>query len=161
MSRILAGGVRCSNSICFSTNGSHMYFADSPERKIYKYKYPAGSDLPTERSLFYEMPECDPGIPDGSTVDSEDCVWNAEFGGSRVVRHRACDGVVDTIVHLPVPNPTCMALGGPGLNHLYITTARRKMTGEQLEAMPTSGGVFVVKVPVEGVPEPKFKSLYL
>eukprot|EP00238_Polyblepharides_amylifera_P010592 CAMPEP_0196579664 /NCGR_PEP_ID=MMETSP1081-20130531/24362_1 /TAXON_ID=36882 /ORGANISM="Pyramimonas amylifera, Strain CCMP720" /LENGTH=307 /DNA_ID=CAMNT_0041899313 /DNA_START=219 /DNA_END=1142 /DNA_ORIENTATION=+ len=156
--RLVEEGVRCSNSICFSLDGSRMYFADSPTRKIYMFDY--SGELPTNKTLFYEMPESDPGIPDGSTVDSEGNIWNAEFMGARVVRHRASDGVIDTIVHLPVPNPTQMALGGPDLDTLYITTARRKMSDEQLAAAPTAGGIFAVKVPIKGVIEPKFKSIY-
>mmetsp|Transcript_29483 Transcript_29483/g.40711 ORF Transcript_29483/g.40711 Transcript_29483/m.40711 type:complete len:138 (-) Transcript_29483:51-464(-) len=135
-----------------------MYFADSPTRKIFKYDYPAGDEAPSNKRLFYEMPEGDLGFPDGSTVDSENNVWNAVFGGSRVVRHRACDGAIDIIVHVPVPNPTQVALGGPDLDTLYITSAREHLSEEELVAAPTSGSLFAVKVPLKGVPEPKFKT---
>lgn len=74
------------------------------------------------------------------------------------VRHNPRDGSIDAVVHLPVPNPTCVALGGPGLTTLFITTARRKMTEKQLEEMPFAGGLFAAEVPVPGLREPEFVS---
>lgn len=74
------------------------------------------------------------------------------------MRIRRCDAAVDIVVDVPVPNPTCVALGGPDMNILYITTTRRKMSDEELESVPTAGSLFAVKVPVKGVGEPKFGS---
>mmetsp|Transcript_27371 Transcript_27371/g.52114 ORF Transcript_27371/g.52114 Transcript_27371/m.52114 type:complete len:355 (+) Transcript_27371:371-1435(+) len=154
--RILDEGVRVANSLCFSTDGKTMYFCDSPTRRIHAYDYSNG--LPSNKRLFYEIPEAEAGFPDGATVDSEDAVWSAQFGAGRVVRIRRCDAAVDIVVDVPVPNPTCVALGGPDMNILYITTTRRKMSDEELESVPTAGSLFAVKVPVKGVGEPKFGS---
>ena len=72
------------------------------------------------------------------------------------MRHREDDGEIDVIVHLPVPNPTCVQLGGANMDTLYITTTQKKMSEADLEAMPMAGSLFAVKVPVKGVAEPKF-----
>jgi len=156
--RLLPGGVRVANSICFSPDGGTFYFSDSPDRRILAFPYNAGEDLPltTAPRVLYAMPAEEDGFPDGATVDSQGGVWSAQFGMYRVVRHRPTDGSIDTVVSLPVPNPTCVALGGADLSTLFITTTRRKMTDAELQKVPSAGGVFAVRVLVPGIAEPEF-----
>lgn len=71
------------------------------------------------------------------------------------VRHRPEDGIIDTVVEVPVPNVTCCALGGPNLTTLYITTTRRKMSEDELASQPEAGSLFAVDVPIQGLPEPE------
>lgn len=97
--RILDEGVRVANSLCFSTDGKTMYFCDSPTRRIHAYDYSNG--LPSNKRLFYEIPEAEAGFPDGATVDSEDAVWSAQFGAGRVVS---------------------VSAGGPPCLRLFVTT---------------------------------------
>eukprot|EP00899_Mesostigma_viride_P005733 jgi/Mesvir1/15160/Mv04843-RA.1 len=167
VSRVLPEGIRCANSICFSPDGRHMYFTDSPTRTILRYDYPpphgdipgvaSGTDpLPCNPRVFARMAPDDPAIPDGSTTDAEGGLWNARFRGSQVVHHRASDGAIDVIIPVPVPNVTSVALGGPDLKTLFITTARKKMSEGQLALMPSAGGLFAARVPgAPGLPEPR------
>jgi sugar lactone lactonase YvrE len=83
-------------------------------------------------------------------------VWNAIFAGGRVVRY-APDGRVDTIVHVPVTNPTCVCLGGPEMRTLFITTARKFLNRSQLRAEPLAGAVLAIDVKTPGLPESRFK----
>jgi len=55
---------------------------------------------------------------------------------------------------MPVPNVTSCALGGPDLRTLYVTTARQRMTPDELAAMPQAGAVFALRVSTPGLPEP-------
>ncbi len=57
--------------------------------------------------------------PDGSTVDAEGFLWNAQWGG---VRYSPA-GEVDLILSVPVSQPTCVAFGGSNLNMLFVTSA--------------------------------------
>jgi len=93
--------------------------------------------------------------PDGACVDSQGYVWNAIFGGGRVVRY-APSGAVDRVIQLPVGNPTCVCLGGPDLKTLFITTATRFLTREQLRAQPWSGSLLAIDVDVPGIAERRF-----
>eukprot|EP00747_Dinoflagellata_sp_TGD_P112924 gnl/TRDRNA2_/TRDRNA2_171593_c0_seq5.p2 gnl/TRDRNA2_/TRDRNA2_171593_c0~~gnl/TRDRNA2_/TRDRNA2_171593_c0_seq5.p2 ORF type:complete len:110 (+),score=10.42 gnl/TRDRNA2_/TRDRNA2_171593_c0_seq5:342-671(+) len=79
----------------------------------------------TGMSAPYEVFARPAGKPDGSAVDSEGCLWNAEFGGGRVIRYLP-DGSVDAIVTLPTMFSTCVAFGDADLRTLYITDASPK-----------------------------------
>jgi len=150
----IISSVTCANSICFSPDGKVMYFADTPTGQIWAYDYDTHTGAVANRRVFTDFFD-QPGMPDGSIVDAEGFLWNAQWNGHRVVRYRP-DGTVDRIVDMPVINPTCVAFGGKDLDVLYVTTARYLMAPEQIEAEPLSGGLFAVKVGVKGLVEPKF-----
>ena len=63
------------------------------------------------------------GEPDGSCIDADGCLWNAQWGGAVLVRY-APDGMVERIVETPARQPSCVAIGGPGLDQLLCTSAR-------------------------------------
>lgn len=63
------------------------------------------------------------GLPDGSCLDAEGCLWTARHGGGCLARS-APDGSVDRVVDLPAAAPTSCAFGGEGLRTLFVTTAR-------------------------------------
>ena len=119
--RVLASDVRIANSIAFSPDGRRMYFADTPEKRIRLYDYDLDSGVLSGERVFASVEG--PGFPDGSTVDADGCLWNAEWGGGRVVRY-APDGRVDRALALPASQVTCCAFGGANLDRLYVTTAR-------------------------------------
>jgi sugar lactone lactonase YvrE len=146
-------GVCIPNSLAFSPDGRTMYFADSLKYELYAYPYDAGRGLPGAQTVIAKTTP--PGFPDGSTVDAEGFLWNAEFNGARLVRY-APDGRIDRVVPMPVPRPTCCAFGGPGLDVLYVTTASQNMTPAELEAQPLAGALLALDVGVRGLPEPRF-----
>lgn len=142
-----------SNSIAFSPDGATMYFCDSPTREILACDYGADGVVGNVR-VFAQLEDAD-GVPDGSTVDAEGGLWNAQWGGSRVVRYGA-DGVETERVRVPTSQPSCVALGGPDLRTLYVTSARIELDAASLEAEPDAGGIFVAPSARRGLPEPLF-----
>jgi len=88
-------------------------------------------------------------------VDSEGHYWSALFAGGRVVRLNPAGDIVAEIA-LPARYPTMVAFGGADLRTLYITTARKPSDQAELQRYPQSGGLFAVRVPVAGLPEPDF-----
>lgn len=150
----IISNVAIANSICFSPDGRVMYFADSPTREIRAYDYDLRTGDVSNKKVFTDFSD-QPGMPDGSIVDSEGYLWNAQWGGHRVVRYRP-DGTVERVISVPAKNVTCLAFGGNNLDVLHMTTARFLMTPEQIKAEPLSGGLFTVKVNVKGLMEPKF-----
>jgi L-arabinonolactonase len=139
------------NSICFSLEGTTMYFCDSQEKRIYQCDY---GDVLGEPRLFADLTVAD-GEPDGSSIDSEGHLWNAFWGGKRLIRF-APDGSVERILRLAAPHPTCVAFGGPDLKTVYATSATMGLSPDDLKEFPASGGVFQCEVDVAGLPEPRF-----
>ncbi|GLQ98087.1 SMP-30/gluconolactonase/LRE family protein [Dyella mobilis] len=143
--------VAISNSIAFSPDGSTMYFCDSLSRRILQCAY---DDTLGEAHLFAQLDDAT-GEPDGSCVDAEGALWNAQWGTGRVIRY-APDGSVRDTLPLSATQPTRPALGGPHLDTLYVTSARDGLSAAQLADEPDAGALFHTRVPVRGLAEPRF-----
>jgi L-arabinonolactonase len=144
----------CANSLCFSPDGRLMYFADTHQGVIWRFHYDIDAGIPSGQQVFATF-EDQPGSPDGSCVDADGCLWNAQWNGGRVVRYTPA-GVIDRVIELPVRNPTCVAFGGAKLDVLYITTARYLMRPEEIEAEPLAGALFAISPRVTGLPSKRF-----
>ncbi len=142
-------GVSCSNSICFSPEGKTMFFADTPQRMIRSYAYDCATGKLQNMHIYANL-SGEPGLPDGSCVDAEGYVWNAQWEGRRVVRIDP-DGEIDCVIDVPALKPSCCAFGGPELDTLYITTSRLGHTASQLNAEPLAGSLYSVKPGVRGM----------
>src|SRR5436305_1160515 len=94
------------------------------------------------RTADARAPAPHPRFPDGSCVDAEGCLWNAEWSAARVVRYTPA-GKVDRVIEVPAKNPTCCCFGGSNLDTLYITSA-------------DGAGVFAITPGVKGLPESRF-----
>jgi sugar lactone lactonase YvrE len=154
--RLDLGGVHIANSICFSLDGRTMYFCDSNRRQIMRCDYDAASaGVANVREFVAFGPQ--QGTPDGSVIDSDDCLWNAEWGAARVRRY-TIDGSLERSIALPAKNPTCVVFAGPDLEDLFITSARQEMTAEELAHTPDAGSVYcAARIGVHGVPDALFK----
>lgn len=141
------------NSLAFSPDGRTLYFCDSPQRVIRRCAY--GVDgVPGNAEDWVDLRDI-AGEPDGSTVDAEGGVWNAQWGMGRVVRY-APDGRADTVVNVPASQPTRPALGGDALDWLYVTSARDGLSAQALQDDPQAGNLFAVRVSRRGLPEARF-----
>jgi L-arabinonolactonase len=147
--------ISCANSICFSPAGNTMFFADTPDREILAFDYEKGRGTLTNKRLHASFKQ-EPGLPDGSCVDAEGGVWNAEWEGHRVVRV-APNGTIDRVIDVPVWKPTCCAFGGPNLDTLFITSSRLMSDEATLKKEPSAGGLFAVKPGIRGVVDTPFK----
>jgi L-arabinonolactonase len=147
--------ISCANSICFSPSGNTMFFADTPDREILAFDYDEDRGRLTNKRLHASFKQ-EPGLPDGSCVDAEGGVWNAEWEGHRVVRV-APNGTIDHVIDVPVWKPTCCAFGGSNLDTLFITTSRLMSDEAALKKEPSAGGLFAVKPGIRGVIDTPFK----
>lgn len=154
LERLPLPGIAISNSICFSPDGSRMYHCDTLTGKIMVCDYAVDGRVSAPR-LFADL-SAQPGGPDGSTVDAEGYVWNAQWGGSRVLR-LAPDGQIERIVAIPTAQPSCVAFGGAQFGTLYVSTAHEGMSAQQRAGDPHAGGLYAVALDgVRGLPEQRF-----
>lgn len=144
-------GVAISNSLAFSPDGGTMYYCDSLARTIRCCDY--GDTISNMRD-FADLRDT-AGEPDGSAVDTDGGLWNAQWGLGRVLRYRA-DGSVDRILPVPASQPTRPAFGGAALDMLYVTSARDGLGVDALAREPLAGALFATRVDVRGLPEPRF-----
>ena len=153
LSRLDLPPVAIPNSLCFSPDGLRMYFSDGVSSCIQCCDYEPQTGQIENIRVFAEVPN---GHPDGSTVDSEACVWNAEWGNGRVVRYRP-DGSIERILPVPVSKPSCVAFGGKDLDTLYVTTASIGLYVDGYEEQ--AGSLFRIRLEdVRGLPESRWGS---
>jgi L-arabinonolactonase len=134
------------NSICFSPDSGTLYYCDSMQGRIMCCDYPS---LQNQR-VFTKIEGG--GAPDGSCIDAQGYLWNAEWGGSRVVRYSP-GGEIHSILSAPALQTTCPVLGGSSLHTLSCTSARVGL------AEPTAydGALFSIRSPFfAGLPESRF-----
>ncbi len=143
-----------SNGIGWSPDERTMYYIDSTTQRVVSYAYDLDTGDLGEQAIFAEIDPSD-GLPDGLTVDAEGGVWVCLFSGAKVRRYLP-DGTVQQEIALPLTNPTCPGFGGADLRTLYITTARHRLTEDQLAREPNAGAVLQLHVGVAGLPPYRF-----
>ncbi len=149
--RCLLSGVRISNGLAWSPDYHTFYFIDTPTRTIMAYDYLLTcGGLANPRPLITIPVEL--GWPDGMTSDTEGMLWVAMWGGASLTRWNPLTGKMLRQVTIPAWNVTSCVFGGPDMTDLYVTTARKDMTPEQLRQYPLSGGLFRLQTNIHGMP---------
>ncbi len=139
------------NGPAFSPEGDRIYFADSPSQKIMTASYSPIEGIISEPEVFVQLSAND-GYPDGMTVDSEGCLWNAQWDGWAVTRYRP-DGTVDQKIDMPVQRPTSLCFGGEDLKTLFVTSASTRLSPKELAENPDAGALFQIDLQIAGLPE--------
>ena len=113
-----------SNSLTFSTNNKYIYYADTFKKKIYRTNLSKDILNIKASEIFVDNTNLK-GFPDGSTLDINGYLWNAEWNGGQVVCYDLNGDIINRI-KTPMNRPTCCAFGGPNMNVLFITSALEK-----------------------------------
>jgi sugar lactone lactonase YvrE len=137
-----------SNGLDWDPDFSVMYYVDSTTQQIDAIAFDLDRGRLGARRRFAAVDPHD-GLPDGLTVDAEGGVWLALFGGG-VLRRYLPDGTLDAEVRLPVTNPTSVAFGGDDLSELYVTSAKHRLSPEQLARESLAGSVLRLRPGVHG-----------
>jgi sugar lactone lactonase YvrE len=148
---VVDSGFLLSNGMGWSPDSRAMYFAETRERRIYRYDFDLASGTASNRSVLVQLPD-GPGGPDGLTVDAAGYIWCALFERGCVHRYRPT-GELECSVALPVSRPTSCAIGGPDMRTLYVTSARYGLSDQELAEQPAAGAVFCVDLDERGMVE--------
>jgi sugar lactone lactonase YvrE len=156
------GGIICSNGPCWSPDDKIFYFADTFQQEFWAYDYDIERGTVANKRVFATTKD-DPGVADGSTVDAEGYLWNAQLIGGELVRY-APDGSVERRIGMPVRNITSVIFGGDRLDDIYVTSmARVKHPAVhdlfQAEVKPQVGAGALYRIRglgIRGLPEPRF-----
>jgi xylono-1,5-lactonase len=146
-------GYHVTNGPAFSRDGTTIYHTDSARQTVYAFAL-ADDGSVSDRRVHLQFGEGD-GYPDGMTVDAEDCLWIAFWDGW-CVRRFAPTGECLATIPTPVQRPTSCAFGGPDLDRLFITSARRDLSEAEQEKQPHAGGLFATTPGVRGIAERPF-----
>jgi D-xylonolactonase len=146
-------GYRVTNGPAFSLDGRTLYHTDSALQRVYAFDLAEDGSV-SNRRLFRQFGPGE-GYPDGMTVDGEGFLWIAFWDGW-CLRRLSPNGEVVQELGVPVQKPTSCVFGGPELDRLFITSASRGLTREELDMQPNAGGLFMTVPGVKGVPEALF-----
>lgn len=153
--RAMVSPVTLSNGLAWSADGTRMFYIDTPTKRVDVFDFDAEAPEPhtpvRNRRTLIEFGALE-GSPDGMTIDRDDNVWVALWGGSRVVHVDGRTGERLNDMELPASQVTSCCFGGEGYDTLYVTTARVGLNEDRLESEPHAGGVFRVTTRVGGRP---------
>lgn len=155
-------GIICSNGPCWSPDDKIFYFADTFKHEIWAYDYDINVGQVSNRRVFASTKN-DGGFADGSTVDADGFVWNAQVISGDLIRYDP-DGRVERRISMPVRNITSVMFGGDNLDDIYVTSmarVRHPATHDHFaaETKPqfAAGSLFRIRgLGIKGLPEPRF-----
>lgn len=150
--RRLFAGITIPNAISFDPEGQFALYCDSTERVIHKVALDPAHGWPRgETGIFIDM-RAHRWEPDGAVIDLDGNFWNAQWGAGRVAIYDRAGKFLDEL-RLPARQATCPAFGGAELSELFVTSAARGLTEEELAARPESGMTFVAATGARGQAE--------
>ena len=155
-------GIICTNGPCWSPDDRTFYVADTFVDEFWAYNYDIDTGTLSNKLVFADTRD-GAGVPDGSTVDAEGCLWNAELISGDLVRYDP-EGNVERKIGMPVRNITSVMFGGDKLDEIYVTSmARVKHPAvhdrfrEDVKPQFGAGSLFrITGLGIRGLPEPRF-----
>lgn len=153
----LESGIIASNGIAFSPDDRTMYYADSRANTVWAYDLDIETGNLSNRRVFIST-EGQAARIDGATVDTEGNYWCAHIYDWDIACYDPKGRLVRK-VRMPVRHPTMCTFGGDNYDVMYVTSATRMATPEDLATQPHAGGLFAIHgIGARGLPEPLFGS---
>lgn len=119
----------------------------------FAYDYEPATGTVGPRRIFGDMTDL-PGGPDGATLDADEGLWCALFGGAAVVRFT--NAGLDRTIEVPVTNATDVTFGGRDLDRLYLVS----VADPNAVVGALDGALLVIDgLGTRGRPEPRFAAV--
>ena len=137
------------NGLAWNRAGDLLYHVDSAVGVVYVYDYDVAQGLVANRRVALEI-SAEEGVPDGITIDREDNLWIAHWGGAKLSHWNPMAGERLEEIQMPCNLITSCAFGGHDLRTLYITSACQEDESYQ------AGAIFSIQLPVGGYDTVRF-----
>ena len=137
------------NGPAITHDDKKLYHVSSLHKKVFCFD--KNNTTLSNKRVFFELDQND-GYPDGLTIDDENFIWLAVWGGAKVLRISP-DGAVDKIISFPTSQITSCVFGGPEMNILFVTSAS---VGKNSSEDKHAGNLFSIETNKKGIPSPKF-----
>lgn len=149
----LEENIYISNGMGWSLDHQTFFYIDTLTHCVAAYDYDLETGSITNRRVFIQFSKNE--YPDGMTIDSEGGFWIAFWGAAKIGHF---DAKGQRIEDIPVPalQPTSCCFGGPDMTTLFITSATRGLSEQQMQEMPLNGRLFMMETKVKGRIEPRF-----
>ncbi len=138
-------GYCVANGPALSPDERLMLHTDSARRTIYGFDLDVAAGQIANKRVWLRF-EGDEGYPDGMCFDADGCLWVAHWGAGCVSRF-APNGALLRRILLPTSHITNVCFGGPGLDRLFVSSARAGLSEDQLRREPLAGALFEVLEP--------------
>jgi sugar lactone lactonase YvrE len=146
----LEHGLTISNGLGWSPDDRTFYLTDSPQKKIFAYRFDAARGTISDRRVLVDLGD-EAVEPDGLAVDGQGNLWSALWDGWCIVCFDPAGTELERIP-VPVQRPTSVAFGGRDLTELYVTTASIGLSQKEVQRGVLAGDLFRVAAPVAGLP---------
>lgn len=140
-----------SNGLAWNEKTKKFYYADTGAYTVREFDFDEGGNLSNGKVLLdMSVTSKEPKDgPDGMTIDTDGNLYLAVFHGSKVLKISPKGKILQEI-KIPAKQVTSVAFGGPNLDELFVTTAKRPFVEEQ---GPLAGATFkVTGLGVKGLP---------
>jgi sugar lactone lactonase YvrE len=140
------------NGFAWSAAEDAFFLSHSHAREVLRAPYDRTSGRLGKRGPFAEI-RTEGHVPDGAAMDEEGCYWCAVHGGGVLHRYDPSGDLIAQVA-LPISQPTMCAFVGPELDEMVVTSARQKLSEDELKREPHAGGLFRFRPGVRGLPRP-------
>ncbi|CAG9834663.1 unnamed protein product [Diabrotica balteata] len=145
--KIAVQPVTNSNGLAWNKANNKLYYIDTATLKVVSFDYDdaKGTISSTNKTVFdLRSTNNVTGLPDGMTIDTEDNLYIALFGGGSVIKVNPATGKLLKVIAIPSRDVSSVTWGGPNLDILFVTTSNRNLSPSERIQYPAAGSVFAV-----------------
>nr|CAI5832714.1 unnamed protein product [Callosobruchus analis] len=154
---VVRAPVSNSNGLAWNKANNKLYYIDTPTLKVVEFDYDdEKGTISKENRTVFDMRDYKgklAGEPDGMTIDDEDNIYIALYGGGAVLKVNPTKKELLKVIPIPARDVTSAMFGGPNLDILFVTTSRFSLTASEKLYYPAAGSLFAVKnLKAKGLP---------
>lgn len=146
--------VTISNGMAWNKANDKFFYIDSPTLQIWQYDYNSTRGTISNKQIVFDLKNHNINAhPDGMTIDIEDNLWIALYGGGSIIKINPSTNKLLERIPIPALCVTSVMWGGPNLDILFVTTSKKSLTKEEIRQQPGAGCVYALKdLGTRGVP---------